>query len=216
MFFVIFLRILLAVVFLIAVSIIMIFLYSFPAYFRLRGCKKQTILGEVCAIEDAINYLKKADKLEGWDLVAAAQSIVNQKMEYSRRNNWDSPRRAFARGMGYCWQQAEALKMILDGLGIESRLVQSARNLFPPKKIHEYESKGGYCGHAWLKVNINGVEKDVCPGHPENKPGKIHFVIAGKVSDYKGIIKYLGHLGSVLMNRYWDRRALAELRKING
>ncbi len=212
MIFIICLKLLAAAVLAVILVVLFILVYSFPAYFGLRKQGNKAIFGSVYTIEDAVNYLK-AGKAEGWDLVAAAQNMVNRKMEYSRRNNWDSPRRAFARGMGYCWQQAEALKSILDGLGIESKVVQSVKNYFPPKKIHEYESKGGYCGHVWLRVRVNGEEKDVCPGNGENKPGKIHFKIEEKVTDYKGVIKIFGHLGSTLMNRYWDRKALMELKK---
>lgn len=157
-------------------------------------------------IKDAVVYLKNKE-LKEWELVKEAQKLVAEKMEYSRRNNWDTPEKAFARGMGYCQQQAEALKSILNEVGIDARLVQCTKNMFPPKKIHEYRSEGGICGHVWLRVRINDKEKDVCPGNINNEPGKIHFKVIGKVTNYSGIIKILGHIGSAFMNTVWDKKA---------
>jgi hypothetical protein len=51
------------------------------------------------------------------------QHLAASKFTYSRLNTWDTPSRAFERGMGYCDQQAAALKHIYDRLGIASRPV---------------------------------------------------------------------------------------------
>ncbi len=128
-------------------------------------------------------------------------------MEYSRRNSWDTPEQAFRRGMGYCLQQAEALKLILDQFQIQSRLVQSSKNLFPPQRIHEYQTRGGLCGHAWLEVTLGNETKFVCPGNLQNQPEEIHFQILGRVTAYRGFFKFLGHCGSALLNTYWDQQA---------
>ena len=201
----------LAILVLIVLTVFTIIMYTLPAYIKLRKSGIRTIRGQVSTIEDAVKYLRHT-KLAGWGLVTEAQRLVAEKMEYSRRNNWDSPKRAFARGMGYCQQQAEALLTILRELGFDARLVQCTKNMFPPKKIHEYQSPGGMCGHVWLRVRINGEEKDVCPGNIHNEPGVIHFKVLGKVKDYSGLIKILGHLASALMNTVWDKKASKTIR----
>jgi hypothetical protein len=47
------------------------------------------------------------------------QNLAAKKFTYSRLNTWDTPSRAFERGIGYCEQQALALKKIYDKPGIE-------------------------------------------------------------------------------------------------
>jgi len=187
------------------------FAYSLPAWLRLRRAGAAPIrLGEppasITTLDEAVTYLSGRG-LEGRDLVRAAQRLVAAKMEYSRRNNWDSPARAFERGMGYCQQQAAALLVLLRALGIEARMVQCARNEFPPKRIHEYVTRRGVCGHAWLRARVGGLELDVCPGHPDNEPGKVHFRPLGRVTAYGGLPALLGHFGSALLNTRWDRAA---------
>lgn len=186
-------------------------IYSLPPYIKLRNRGVTSIRDNVVTIHDAVVYLRNKE-LKEWILVKEAQKLVAEKMEYSRRNNWDTTEKAFARGMGYCLQQADALRIILLELGVQARLVQCTRNIFPAKKIHEYYSKGGTCGHVWLRVRINGEEKDVCPGNINNEPGVIHFKINGKVTNYSGIIKILGHIGSAYMNTVWDKK---EKKKAN-
>ncbi|HOV13714.1 MAG TPA: hypothetical protein PK771_05475 [Spirochaetota bacterium] len=80
-----------------------LFVYSFPATFRLPKDDKTTIMENITTVDDAIKYLKNSN-LTGWALVEKAQMIVTQKMEYSRRNGFDNPNKAFQRGMGYCLQ----------------------------------------------------------------------------------------------------------------
>ncbi len=85
----------------------------------------------ISTIEEAI-AAGKATGLTGLELAAWAQGIAARRFEYSRRNPWDSPATCFERGYGYCIQQARALKLLYDGLGIESRLVQAFRCRFLP------------------------------------------------------------------------------------
>jgi hypothetical protein len=118
---------------------------------------------------------------QGWDLVAYAQHLTAQKFTHSRRNAWDSPARAFARGMGYCEQQALALKAIYDRLGIPARVVFCLRCRFPASVIDGMPWPGGITGHAWLRATINGEERDVCPGSLANTPGVTHFDVLGPV-----------------------------------
>jgi hypothetical protein len=150
-----------------------LYVYTLPGLRRLPKAKQRSLDG-VTTIDDAVRHLQNSGKT-GWGLVAAAQTLVNAKMEYSRRNGWDTAPRAFQRGMGYCQQQATALLLILRQLGIAARPVQALRCKFPPARIHEYWDPGGISGHMWLVVSIGGVEKDVCPGHSDNAPGKVHL-----------------------------------------
>ena len=154
-------------------------------------------------LDMVLEQLRESPK-EGWDLVEEAQRLVAARMAYSRRNSWDSYKVAFSRGMGYCVQKAEALKYLLDGLGFNSEIVQSLRNRFRGKQIHEYQSHGGVYGHAWLRVTIGTDSRFVCPGSIENSPGTYQFEILGRVTKYSGIRKWLGNLGSAMMNAIWD------------
>jgi len=153
-------------------------------------------------IKDAIAACQ-ASGLTGWDLASHTQALVCAQMTYSYDNSFDFPLRAFARGKGYCWQQAGALNLILRGLGFESRLVHAMRNRFPDvvrggKLVHI-----GVSGHAWCRVTIDGVEKDLCPGNPANRPGVIHFEPLSAVRNYSGPIVVFGYLGSAWIN--WKR-----------
>lgn len=188
-----------------------LYLYTLSALQRLPKAKERSLNG-ITTIDDAVRSLGASGKT-GWALVSAAQKLVNAKMAYSRRNGWDTPARAFRRGMGYCQQQASALYLILGQLGVEARPVQAFRCQFPPKRIHEYEDPGGLSGHMWLVVTIDGVEKDVCPGHPENEPGKVHFARLSRRRHYGPFMQMLGHIGSMLVNVHRDRAALKKLQQ---
>ena len=165
----------------------LLYFYTLPGLRRLPKQKERSLNG-ITTIDDAVKYLRSTNKV-GWELVTAAQKLVNAKMQYSRRNGWDSPQRAFRRGMGYCQQQASALLIILRRLGIEAYPVQALRNQFPPKPLHEYWDPGGISGHMWLVVTIDGVEKDVCPGHPDNEPGKVHFTRLSPRTNYGPVMQ---------------------------
>jgi len=101
----------------------------------------------ITTIDDAVEACRRTH-LQGWDLVAYAQNLAAQKFTYSRLNTWDTPSRAFERGMGYCEQQALALKKIYDKLGIETRPVIAIRCKFPAKVVDGMPSPGGIGGHA--------------------------------------------------------------------
>ena len=85
-------------------------------------------------IEDAVIVCRNSG-LSGWELVTYAQNLTARKFSYSRKNPWDPPAKAFARGQGYCQQQALALKEIYDKLGIESKVVYAARCRFTAQMI---------------------------------------------------------------------------------
>jgi hypothetical protein len=76
----------------------------------------------ITSIDDAVEACRRTH-LQGWDLVAYAQNLVAREFTYSRLKTWDTPSRAFERGMGYCEQQALALKKIYNRLGINMYLL---------------------------------------------------------------------------------------------
>lgn len=138
-----------------------------------------------------------------WPLVEYAQKTVARQMShYGFWNAFDSPGRAFRRGMGYCWQRASALELILRQLGFEVRKVHAFLNRFPPREV-EGESIPGHClGHVWLRVTIDGVEKDVCPGDVDNAPGSLHFKSLTRVREWGPVIFLLTYLGVPVFNLF--------------
>jgi hypothetical protein len=108
------------------------------------------------------------------------------------------------------------LLLILRTLGIKARPVQALRCRFPPKRIHEYRDPGGISGHMWLVVTIDGIQKDVCPGHPDNMPGIVHFERLSRRTAYPAAMRVLGHLGSIILNVRRDNAALRDLRSQTG
>lgn len=191
-------------------GVIAVYVYTLPGLRRLPEAGQRSLDG-VTTIDDAVRHLQRSGET-GWELVAAAQALVNAKMEYSRRNGWDTAPRAFRRGMGYCQQQAMALLLTLRELGIAARPVRALRCKFPPAKIHEYCDPGGISGHMWLVVSIDGVEKDVCPGHPDNTPGNVHFEVLSRRMAYGTVNRLLGHIGSMILNAHRDNAALRNMR----
>jgi hypothetical protein len=145
--------------------------------------------------------------LRGWALVAYAQNLAARQFTYSRRNPWDSPAQAFARGQGYCQQQALALKQIYDGLEIVAQPVYATRCKFPPAVIHRVAEPERISGHTWLRVQVGNETRDVCPGRVENQPGQIHFEILSKVRPLWPWLRPFTHLGSIIANARRDRRA---------
>jgi hypothetical protein len=147
---------------------------------RLLPDKGPKRLEGIASMRDAIEA-GRSSGLAGLELAAWAQGVAARRFEYSRRNPWDSPERCFERGYGYCIQQARALKLLYDGLGIESRIVQAFRCSFPPKAIHGKPSPALVSGHAWLRARIGGRDYDICAGDIHNEPGRVHFRIISRV-----------------------------------
>ncbi len=150
-------------------------------------------------IDEAALQCRSAS-LTGWDLVAFAQSLVNRQMTYSYSNSFDMPRAAFEKGRGYCWHQAGALQLIFIRLRITSRMVHAVKNEFP-KMVREGVALAPHLsGHVWCRVTMNGSEKDVCPGHPDNRPGVIHFKPVSSVRNWNPVIAFFSYLGSAMVN----------------
>jgi hypothetical protein len=115
--------------------------------------------------------------------------------------------RGFERGMGYCEQQALALKKIYDKLGIETRPMFCMRCKFPAKVVDDAYWPGGISGHTWLKVRIGDEERDVCPGSVNNTPRMTNFEIRARVLTWQPWLRPFTHVGSSIENIRWDMMA---------
>src|SRR6266581_4382738 len=194
-----------------AMGALTVYLLTIPLLRRLPKQGRVSMDG-ITTIDDAVEACRRTH-LQGWDLVVYAQNLAAQKFTYSRLNTWDTPSRAFERGMGYCEQQALALKKIYDKLGIETRPVFSMRCKFPAKVVDGVHWPGGISGHAWLRVKIGDEERDVCSGSVNNTPGATQFEILSSVLSWKPWIRPLTHIGSSLENIRRDMVARRSLKK---
>jgi hypothetical protein len=191
-----------------------VFLLTLPGMLRLPRPGWTTVEG-VTTLGDAL-LAARTSGLRGWPLVAFVQRLAARKFAYSRRNPWDTPARAFERGMGYCQQQALALNEIYQGLGITSRPVYAMRCSFPSARVHGRMEPPKVGGHVWLRVRVDGAERDVCCGEVRNTPGRVHFRVLSAVRDLTPLLQPVSHLGSVIENvrRDWlaSRRATEQPR----
>lgn len=191
---------------LVLLTALALYLYTLPGL-RLLPKEGRTSLAGVTTLAHAVAACRRTG-LQGWDLVAYAQDMAAHKFSYSRRNPWDSPARAFERGMGYCQQQALALKTIYDRLGIHSEPVYAMKCRFPPKTVHGIPEPERTSPHTWLEVYLYGQSKYVCPGNVKNSPGVVHFEILSEVRTLSPWLRPFSHLGSVLENVKRDRERL--------
>jgi len=192
------------------VGILSVYLLTIPMLRRLPKQSHVTMDG-ITTIDDAVEACRRT-QLKGWDLVAYAQNLAARKFTYSRLNTWDTPARAFERGMGYCEQEALALKMIYDKLGVETRPVFCMRCKFPGKVVDGAYWPGGLSGHAWLKVKIGDEERDVCSGSANNTPGVTHFEVLAKVRTWYAWLRPFTHVGSSIENIRRDMMAQRSLK----
>jgi hypothetical protein len=191
-------------------GVLTVYLLTIPLVRRLPKQSRVSMDG-ITTIDDAVEACRRTH-LQGWDIVAYAQNLAARKFTYSRLNTWDTPSRAFERGMGYCEQQALALKKIYDRLGIETRPVFAFRCKFPAKVVDGVQWPGGVSGHAWLRVRMGDKELDVCPGSVNNKPGVTQFEILSKVLTWQPWIRPLTHVGSSIENIRRDMVARHSLK----
>jgi hypothetical protein len=191
-----------------------IYASTIPLMLR-RGPARHKALAGVTTIADAVAACR-ATRLTGWDLVAFAQYLTARKFTYSRLNPWDSPAQAFARGQGYCQQQAVALKQIYDRLGIPAHVVFAMRCRFPPGVVDGIWEPGCVSPHSWLHVTVDDEERDVCPGAVSNTPGVYHFDVLSRVQMLQPWMRPFSHLGSVLANIHRADAAQRRLRAEQG
>jgi hypothetical protein len=191
-------------------SAIMLYLLTIPLLRRLPEPGRVSMDG-ITTIDDAVEACRRTG-LQGWELVAYAQNLAARKFTYSRLNTWDSPCRAFERGMGYCEQQTLALKRIYDRLGIEARPVFAVRCKFPTAMIDDMPWSGGISGHTWLRVRSGEEELDVCSGSVNNTPGVTQFEVLSKVHHWYPWLHPFTHIGSSIENIRRDMMARRSLK----
>jgi hypothetical protein len=165
-------------------------LFALPATLSL-GWEKRPGL-EHQTISLAVERLRETGKV-GWPLVEAARKLVEERMEYSRRNSFDSAPRAFERGYGYCQQQAYMLVDILNRLGFEAKVVGAYKNKFP---------NGSVEGHAWVHVTYAGESRYVDSIFYDQQNGEITFIPLSKVFDYTIPFRVFAAWGSSAVNAY--------------
>jgi hypothetical protein len=141
-------------------------------------------------IEEAVTELKSKE-IDGWILVHAATNLVDDRMEYCRRNNLQHFRRAFSRGFGFCQQQAFALAAILEQLGFDAHPVQAVKCRFPDN------STGG---HSWVQVNYAGEKRFVDPLLQDRNTGKINFEPLSRVTRFSPTFRVFSSWGSSMLN----------------
>ena len=141
-------------------------------------------------IEEAVAVLHSRD-LEGWELVAAATNMVNDRMLYCRRNNLQHYRRAFSRGLGFCQQQAFALSNILHRLGFNARPVKAVRCRFPDNSIG---------GHSWVEIRYAGERRYVDPLLQDRNTGALRFEAISRVSGFSLPFRVFSSWSSAMIN----------------
>jgi transglutaminase-like putative cysteine protease len=129
----------------------------------------------------------------GLDLVEAARALVAERMIYSRRNSFDSYATAFARGYGYCSQQANALADLLSRLGFEAKVVHAFRNRFPDGRV---------ASHAWVQVLVGGRVVYVDSLYYDAQRSEITFTPLSRVSEVSPAIKILERWGAGAVNAH--------------
>jgi hypothetical protein len=165
-------------------------LYAIPATLSLPPGPRPGI--EELTIAQAVRQLQQTGKC-GWALIEAARALVAERMQYCRRNSFDTFDRAFKRGYGYCQQQAYALTEILKRLGFEAKVVQAFRNQLPD---------GSVGGHAWVSVTYQGESRYIDPLHYNAHTGEIVFTPLTKVHDYTPITRLFFGWGCAMVNAY--------------
>ena len=164
--------------------------YALPATLSLAVGRRPGI--EAMTLEEAAVRLAVTGKT-GWDLVEAARALTADRMQYCRRNSFDSPARAFQRGYGYCVQQAHALVDLLTRLRLEAKVVQAFRNRFPD---------GTVGGHAWVRVTVNGEERDIDLLFYHTETGALTFTSLTKVTNHTPLFKLVTQWGEAAVNAH--------------
>jgi hypothetical protein len=165
-------------------------LYALPAMLSLPTGRRPGI--QPLTLEEAARQLQATGK-GGEALVEAARALATDRMQYCRRNSFESPARAFQRGYGYCVQQAYALAELLERLGIEAKVVHAFRNWFPDGEVG---------GHAWVRVTMDGKEYDIDSMFYDAETGELTFSSLSKVLDHARLFKFLTMGGAAALNAH--------------
>jgi hypothetical protein len=164
--------------------------YAVPATLTLRRGQRPGI-GKL-TIAQAARQLRESS-VTGWDLVEAARALVAERMRYSRRNSFDSARKAFERGYGYCVQHAYALADLLTRLGFEAKVVQAFRNRF---------SNGEVSSHAWVSVTVDSESRHVDSLFYDAQARQITFAPLSEVTGVSPVFKAFTWWGATAVNAH--------------
>jgi hypothetical protein len=165
-------------------------LYALPATRSLARGRRPGI--EELTLEEAATRLQ-ASGGTGRELAEAARELVANRMEYCRRNSFDSPIRAFERGYGFYTQQAYALADLLRRLGIGAQEVYAFRNRFPD---------GTVGGHTWVRVTVDGEEWDIDSLFFDTEAGEVTFTPLSRVRNHTPLFKRVTGWGEAALNAH--------------
>ena len=179
-----------AVVIAIFVILIGVPLYAIPATFTLPAGARPGV--EELTIQQAAAHLRSTGKKD-WELVEAARVLVAERMQYSRRNSFDSSEKAFERGYGYCTQQSYALKHLLSELGFDAKVVQAFQNRFPDGKVSS---------HSWVSVNVDGETRDIDSLFYKEDSSELDFTPLSGVTEISPAFKLVAFWGGSAVNAH--------------
>jgi hypothetical protein len=165
-------------------------LYALPATLTLPagprpGLKDLTIQG-------AAQQLKDTGKT-GWELVESARALVADRMQYSRRNSFDSSGRAFERGYGYCTQHSYALQHLLTELGFEAKVVQAFQNRFPDGEV---------ASHSWISVTLDDETRHIDSLFYKEDADELDFTPLSEVTEISPAFKLVAFWGGTAVNAH--------------
>jgi len=183
-------KILKVVFIMLGIMFITVPLYALPATLSLPGGVRPGI--EPLTIEQAARRLRSTGQT-GWELVEAARSLVEERIQYSRRNSFDTANKAFQRGYGYCMQMSYALVDLLQQLGFDARVVQALRNRFPGGEISS---------HSWVEVRIGDEIRHIDSLFFDSQSGRITFETLSEVTSISPIFKAFTWWGAPAVNAH--------------
>lgn len=144
----------------------------------------------------------RATGLAGWDLVDYAQHLVFRKFtRYSILNLWETPAMAFRNSRGYSNQYNSALGELLEALGFEVERVFASRVRFD-------DNPWWRMGHAWLRVRVDGVAKEVCAGLASHHPGHVEFVPVSEIRPFTSFTYLNTNNGMIVFTCYQAWKSL--------
>jgi hypothetical protein len=178
--------------FLIALMVILIGipLYAIPATITLPAGPRPGL--QELTIQQAAAQLRESGKTN-WELVEAARALVAERMQYSRRNSFDSSGLAFERGYGYCVQHSYALKHLLAELGFQAKVVQAFQNRFPD---------GSVTSHSWVSVSVGDEIRNIDSLFYIQETGELDFTPLSEITEIPMAFKLFTFWGAPAINAH--------------
>jgi hypothetical protein len=167
-----------------------VMVYALPATWSLPSGPRPGI--EHLSLTEAAERLVQSGA-KGWDLVEVARFLVGERMEYSRRNSFDSYSKAFRRGYGYCQQEAFALSRLLRKAGFDAWPVHSEHCDFPEIKD---------TGHAWVRVSYRGEIRDIDSTFMDPVTGELTFLTRTPAREFTLLFRVFSGWGGTAANAH--------------